>query len=428
MPNILIFARGFLSKDLHKSLHALRSQELLFLVVNKKERKNVLSILPNAKVFLAQSHLPGADRKRINVSRYDDYIKKDRYLSAISKSKAYDILKIFAANIQQILASNSIDLVLDEPVSGARNELLHDICIKNGIKIFHYQSTWLPEYIFFTEDKAQDKPRKRLTELNIDFDQVRDHWKARLNNLEEPKYVQRNTKKLSVSIDILKLSLSIIKKKIWPNGRDPIDTICTAEIWDIRCKLAWLIKRPTAYSSLETFALDCDTSDVLVFPLHFEPEAIFGYLTPVTDQSEYVEILLRNNTSKTIYLKEHPSQMGALMTRKWLDKLKFPNLKFLKPDIHMSELSDLNYQLQTLGSTAALEAALAGKQVEVNGSPHFKGIISLDDLEGITIKEREEFILRMYHEFMKNHAYLGSIIPGEFDIAAFIKEIKNEKL
>jgi hypothetical protein len=187
--------------------------------------------------------------------------------------------------------------------------------------------------------------------------------------------------------------------------------------------------------------------DIIIYPLHYEPESSLLYL------SEYFsnQVALIENLSKCIgenqiiVVKEHPAQPGMLLTKRYRElKKRISCLYFLQHTITSYEIIKISKLIVTLTSHLGWEALILGKPVFVLGNMFYKSYPFVNKFESFEdlkrrirdndfIYPQEEATLKFVSQLL-DHSYKGLVFPcdnlySEENIAdvtlAIEREIKN---
>ena len=123
-------------------------------------------------------------------------------------------------------------------------------------------------------------------------------------------------------------------------------------------------------------------------------------------------------------LKEHPSQPGALHLPKWAELRQAERVVCLRGDYRISDLLEQRPVVVSIGSTFALEAALAGCPVGMLGGAHFQhapGIIRLrKPTDWLSLLDTPvgsaESITEWYGTFLDRYCFRGTIMRNRTDV------------
>ena len=124
-----------------------------------------------------------------------------------------------------------------------------------------------------------------------------------------------------------------------------------------------------------------DTREIVLYPLHQEPEATLNYMSEfMANQVATIENILKClGPHQTLVVKEHPVDKGALLRPKFRDiRARYSNLAFLPAEVHAREILARCDRVVTLTSSVGWEAAVLGKSVCVMGEIYW------DSVPGVT--------------------------------------------
>ncbi len=133
-----------------------------------------------------------------------------------------------------------------------------------------------------------------------------------------------------------------------------------------------------AYDTLESIS---DDFEIVLFPLHQEPEATLNYMSEFcANQVATIENILKClNPHQRLVVKEHPVDKGSLLRPKFRDlRERYSNLSFLPAEIPARAILARCERVVTLTSSVGWEAAILGKSVCVMGQIYW------DCVPGIT--------------------------------------------
>jgi len=305
---------------------------------------------------------------------------------------------------------------VDEPVSGYANEMFNRRFAASGATCLHFQSAWLPGHLFFVRDAAQGEPVE-LNLLSGSANAVREHLRLRAEGLARPTYVLSYGNPLRRVKDIAITLAKALWRKLFRRKAPWIDRDTTAHLFHARCLWGSLTGR---YSPDP--ASDPGDARYLLFPLHYEPESLLSYFSRFYRQEDIANRILDSLPAGwRLILKEHPSQPGALMLPKWAGLRASGRVLVLPGTYPSARLMPLKPVVVSLGSTLALEAAVAGCPVGVLGGVHFRhapGVVALDapeDWHRVLDSEpgSAEAIAVWYADFLDRHCFKGNLMRGQ---------------
>lgn len=129
--------------------------------------------------------------------------------------------------------------------------------------------------------------------------------------------------------------------------------------------------------------------EYLFYPLHYEPEATIEYVGYYfNDQPMLIgRIAHAMKPNQKLIIKEHPQQMGALMTARYRElKRRYPNIMFIPGNVSAYDIFPRIKCVITLCGTAGFEAWVCGKPVICFGDVFYKdfpGVTSCNDFEAL---------------------------------------------
>lgn len=141
-------------------------------------------------------------------------------------------------------------------------------------------------------------------------------------------------------------------------------------------------KRPQVFAASFTKSYDAladipDEREIVLYPLHQEPEATLNYMSEFfSSQVATIENILKClSPHQTLVVKEHPVDKGALLRPKFQDiRARYSNLAFLPAEVHSREVLARCERVVTLTSSVGWEAACIGKCVCVMGEIYWDSV------------------------------------------------------
>lgn len=426
----VFFARDFLSLEFPKMKAAFADLSRVYIVMNPAEAENIRVQDPEGEVILIGAAPVSSGALALDDA---DAINRDRFLRLATAEEIAATRRSIAAVCDHVLARYRPIFYLDEPVSGYANEMFSRSFGEAGALCLHFQIAWLPGYCFFVSDAAQAIP-VRLDMLSGSEDAVRRHVELRAAGLARPTYVIAYGKVLPRIRDIFVTLGKAVYRKLFRRNAAYIDREVGPHLFHARSLWKSLFGR---YSP-DPVAHAADTRYV-VFPLHYEPEALLAYFSRFYRQEEIASQILDSlPPGFKLVLKEHPSQPGALQLPKWADLRASKRVVILRGDYQAARLMQLRPAVVSLGSTFSLEAALAGCPVAVIGGVHFQ------DAPGVTRIDRPgdwprildaptasaEDLTKWYADFLDRYCFGGNIMRGKtrFDDLPHLAEALRARL
>lgn len=434
---LLFFARDFLAVEFPRLAGYSGDLEPIYIATTVAERTIIQSAAPGAQVYVLQEFIQSGppiselSQPDLDVAR----IARDRYIPRRKKSDQRAIIEGLERLLEEIGRLYRVRLYLDEPVSGYINDRLTQWVRDAGGLPCHFHVAWLPGYVFFTADEAQREPIPLNLILN-GAEKVECHIEQRKVGAGRPLYVLDYSSPLKRWRSAGTLVLKGIYRK-FRRDRFYMNTDPWPHFFHAQCLL-----KATAgeYAALDRL-LDLAKS-VVVVPLHYEPEAVLGYLWDGGDQvnlaSDLREVL---PSDVTLVLKEHPSQPGALALEKWAEVINQPGVLAMRGGDSLEALLAQGAQLVSIGSTAVLEAVRLQAPAFVIGGPHFAnapGVTPLkqaSDISTTMVKPpaTEKELVNWYASFLERYCVEGRFLRGNTALnqaqevfGALAKEAENE--
>lgn len=411
----IFFARDFLSLEFPRFAHSLGDRPRVYLVMNAGEAAAVATADPGGEIVSV-----GASRAaRLPVDDIDA-IARDRTLRFAAPQEIDQVRRNILAVCETVLARHPAPaFYLDEPVSGYANEMFNRRFAAAGALCLHFQSAWVPGYMFFTSDRGQERP----VELNLLADgraAVEPHIEARASGEGLPHYILPYGNIGRRVRDVMVTLGKAGYRRVLRRRGSYIDRDIEAHLFHARALRHSLAAR---YSVDPVGAANsAGSGELVIFPLHYEPESLLTYFSPFYRQEEIASRLLDTLPSGSrLVLKEHPSQPGALHLPKWRDLMRAKRVVALQGSYPASRLLARRPVVVSLGSTFALEAALAGCPTGVLGTVHFRnapGISRLGSPEDWPSLLSEQpappgAIADWYGRFLERYCFGGNVMRSK---------------
>lgn len=417
---ILFFARDFLATEF-PSLAPLTGELLaVYVTTTRREARTVCARDPSAAVFVLQDYIHSA---RVNPSGTpvvidEGRLRRDRFLPKLERREQEAVIAGLDKLLGEIGKLFDIRIYLDEPVSGYLNDRMTEWVRAQGGVPCHFHTAWLPNHIFFTQDNAQREP----IPLNLISDgeaRVRKHLENRKQGSGRPLYVldyTRPWRRWSAAARAWAKGIyRLIRRDPFYMNRDPWPHFFNA-------KSLFNASSGMYASSAE---LRAEAQHMVIIPLHYEPEAVLGYLWDGDDQTDLAARLLDLlPDDQIVVLKEHPSQPGALALPKWKNILANPRVKALRGTDSLEMLLAQKATLCSIGSTAVLEAVRLQAPALVVGHPHFSeapGVTHVPDLDSKSIPSaahpaEEPELTAWYGRFLDQYCVEGRFLRGNTEL------------
>ena len=310
----IFFARNFLAQEYPKfALHALADRPRVYIAVNSREAATIASEDPAGEIeVIGESpldHDPAEDGNAVNT---------DRSLRFCAADEIRDVRRAVAGVTARILARHPRpSFYFDEPVSGYANEVFNGRFTQAGALCLHFQTAWVPGFEFFTRDKAQSKP----VELNLcdNGDELATEHVARRDAggglpLYMMGYGRYSKRAKDLGITLGKAAWRATARR----NANYIDRDPEAHLLHARS----LMKSFAGGYGIDPI-VRADPERTIVFPLHYEPEAVLLYYSRFPRQEEIAARLLDTLPPDwSLVIQEHPFQPGALRLPKWRDLVR----------------------------------------------------------------------------------------------------------
>jgi len=411
---IVFFARDFLSVEFPRMSVHFAHLAHVYIVVSEAEARAVRAGDPAGEVVLLGSldADPGAFEQTAAA------VNTDRHLRYLEADEIIGVLRAVAGVSQHILSRYRVVYYMDEPVSGFANAVFNRAFTDAGALCLHFQTSWLPGYAFFVSDHAQDEPI-RLDLASGGVELVRAHVQRRQAGLARPLYVLGYGKLRKRVADLFTTTAKAVYRKLFRRNALYIDRDTSAHRLHARCLWNSLWGRYSPDPARQP------PGKYVIFPLHYEPESLLDYFSPYSRQEEIAsQILDTLPADYRLILKEHPSQPGALHLPKWDGLRKAARVVTLRGDYRIADLLAQRPVVVSIGSTFALEAALAGCPVGMLGGAHFQHVPGITRLKKPTDwlalvdapTGSTEAIIEWYGAFQDHYCFSGTIMRNRTDI------------
>jgi len=426
---VLLFARAFLASDMALKLSEIDRIDLYCAVTNNAEYLKVIKFLPKDRVIKIVD-----DKNDIYISKLVDdrliqFLNKCRFFRLERREIGLNISRNWYKQFNKFIIQNSIDAIIDEPLSTTINYCLQIAANDAGIKVFHFHSCWIPGYSFFSFNEHQDALAIYRPKRNIQayYDLVKAHSANRQKGFSPPLYIEginRLTYKLKNTLNLILgyISRLCFKKEVFTeNFKEFIS-------YDLKCVLNSVLEK-NRYST----KLKGECSNIL-FPLHYYPEAVLQTWSVYTRQHELAELLVDNLPKNAkLIIKEHPQQVGATGLAEYYNLVNNKNVVIIKGSVPALTLAKDIACVVSIGSTLVMDYASNNIPCAVFGKPHFRNAPGVthfplinDDFK-LWLNEKcnafnknksvsNENIIIWYADFLSQHCIKASIMPNKVEI------------
>lgn len=385
--SILFYARDFLSQEFPALAPYLPGYERVYIVTKQSEADNVAGLDPQGHVFDLGAYIRDTTPQMVvrdaTFVQMHTLVARDRYLRRMTPPQIVQVVHGLRRMMDDIKARFEIKFYFDEPVSGFINDAINRWVRAAGGQCCHFQTTWLPGHMFFAADAGQTEP-VALNMMENTEAKIETHIAQRLKNQALPAYLHNynspfRTLKEAARFAAMGLNRMRRKSSIF------IDADPWPHFFQARCLWLSLFAR---YDSIAAFK-KLEDPKLVVFPLHYEPEAVIYYFSEFTNQLDLASAIFDRLPPDTyLVLKEHPSQPGATRLPKWRELVANERVKIIKGTDKLADLLAFESAVVSIASTAALEAAMLGRPAYVVGTPHFRhfpGVTPIDDINTLEI-------------------------------------------
>ncbi len=428
---VVFYARDFLSIEFARMGRRLSDYARVYIVVSHRERDNVRATDPDGIVFELGSWQAGPVNT-LDAVAVGTGFNDDRYLRGYAATRIASLVAPIEALCSAVLQQFDVTFYVDEPVSGFPNLVFNGRFAAAGAVCLHFQTSWIPGYMFFSGDPAHAWiPELRMLENGTRI--VHDHVERRLSGGAMPLYVLNYGSPAARLRDAATTAAKGVYRKLFRSSEYYLDNDPSAHFLHCRALLAAM--RGGYASALGLSRLE---GKYVLYPLHYEPEAVLNYFSEFTRQEEIAEQLLDAlPLGYELILKEHPSQPGALNLAKWRTVTRNRRVIKVRGDVNARSLLRYDVAVVSIGSTLAIEAALAGRPVGVLGAVYFASMPGIQALRSprdlacildAPCADRGA-IERWYGGFLEKHCFAGNIMKGrttEVDLERIFARLQGE--
>lgn len=317
-------------------------------------------------------------------------IQSDRYLPNYSPELRARIAGALQQAVARLFQQQHFDGFLSEPVALFITHVIFYHCRKSGTRPLLWCNTYFAGYFYFADKAEISTPVRRVPMSGAEFEQLRETVSAYAHGIAGDRvgpvyhhafmgtkstrlgyFKQRSGRSplvlrpglTSRLIQLARVARVVLARLRFPGGSDFMTAGAVAEHrFYLRCLFAPASIYDTPPSEYSV--------DNVVYPLQYEPEASLLYFAPHhVDQVSFIETVLRALPhGKTLWVKEHPNQFGALNEAPWRAlKKRYENLRFVHGRQNGRELIKKSAMVVTISSTMGLDGLLLGRKVLVGG-------------------------------------------------------------
>lgn len=320
----------------------------------------------------------------------------DRFLFKFDIKKRRELLSKEIAFWSAIFEKYKPIAVLNEEVAIEIAEVMYIEAKKRGIRYLSWMTNPINGYFYWISDPMTLSMSHKVLEINPSEESIqisKDYMDSIIEKQEKPYYILPflNKKKSSELFSAFKGIIKLQIMKIRGELSFYEDSTTSSMNYFERSIKAYYVK----YDSVESLV----GSEIVMYPLHYEPEASLSYLSEFySNQVALIENLTKClKINQLLVIKEHPAQAGMLLTR------KFQNLKKANSQIVFFPASISSYDIIkrsdiiiTLTSHLGWEALILGKPVFLLGKMFYDKYPYINKFESFA-KLRED---------IKNNSFL----------------------
>lgn len=363
-PRIVFFSRSYQAK-LFPLLES-EKYDSIHVVLTEKEKFDIEKNGHSAK-YCFETYYP--DNEELLVP--DNYLltsfKSDRFLHQYKIKERLRLLKKEISFWRTIFEIEKPIAVLNEQVAIEIAEVMYIEAKNKGIRYLAWMTNPVNGYFYWTSDPIslsldENVFSKEPTEKAMEI--AENYIKNIIEKEERPFYIQPflNTTKTTNLIRSIK---GVIKQKLrYLFKREK-------QFYEDSRSATWsFFERSLKSMYLKYDTLNDSSTSLILYPLHYEPEASLSYLSEFYSNQVYLveNILKCLGVNQTLVIKEHPAQAGMLLTRKYQELRKNnPNLIYLPSSLSSFDIIKRTELIITLTSHLGWEALILGKPVFLLG-------------------------------------------------------------
>lgn len=315
-------------------------------------------------------------------------LKSDRYLGKYDINTRIMFLRKEKAFWESIFNEINPIAVVNEQVAIEISEVMYLEARKKRIKYLAWMTNPMNGYFYWIHDPLNlslSDSTITIQPSEVSYIMAKEYIKSIIEKNEIPYYLIPFQKNNRLS-DIISSSKGIIKAliNVFKFNKNIIKYEQTKEAsfnYFERSLKAYFI----SFSSLK----DIKKFEIVLFPLHYEPESSLLYLSEfVSEQTTLIENIAKClRLDQVLVIKEHPAQPGMLLTSKFQKLLKkTSNLYYLPHTVSSYDIIKKSTLVVTCTSHLGWEALILGKPVFLLGKmfydkyPYINRISSFDDM------------------------------------------------
>lgn len=430
-PDALVFfARDFLALEFSKLGVQFKQYKRVYLVTSGGEAASVRLNDPDGDIYSLLDIFNNQDGS-CHHGLDQSGIAEDRILRFSSTKEINRMVATLDKMLEILEDTYTVVLYMDEPVSGYSNYRFNKRFNENGAICLHFQTSWLPGLMFFSSDCAQ-RVIPVVNKVADGVSRVNDHIREREQGKAKPLYVINYGGSFRKVKDIGMNTMKALYRKLMRRDSFYLDRDCSAHILHSKSLLANF--KGGYFNTQSIVQGSLSDGKFVLYPLHYEPEAVLCYFGDYHRQVEIAEQLLDTlPRGYRLILKEHPSQPGALNLAKWHSVTSSSRVIKVAGADSASPYLGLDLIVVSVGSTLALEAALAGRPSGVLSDVHFAGMPgvlrlgspaewqALIDQSPVDISHISEW----YGQFLNRHGISGNFMRGGTDSSQLVSIVEG---
>lgn len=456
-PNLLFITRTIYTK-LNVNLIS-NNYNSFHVVVNLEEKKYVESLGGIVVACFEElfNELPIADvpNSFLQASYYGD-----RFIGWLSLKERRDIIGKRISFWRKVLSERHYTACFHETIAVEFEEVFSLLCAEYDTKDLSFITSSYTDYFYFEFNKYHPG----ISKEKIYSTPIKDELKVLMSNYMDevkqkgvkPYWMIENSRR---KFSLFKILMSCIKYEIkgflglnqkYSREEKKWDSLfyqdrrgTNWDFYDYKENIFYLSKND--YNDLEEF----EGFEKYLFPIHYEPEAILSYYDPrFGNQVHIIESIAKQLPLNSVLLvKEHPSQMGALMLKKYAEIRKtYSNVAFIRAEVDSVSLLKLCKAMITICGSLGLESIIHNKPTIVlsniyyDSHPDVYKLKTVEELKDVLLSElkipNDENTLEYLSRFMslnyKGNPWDSSLYDNKENLNNIVNsiefEIKNKNI
>ena len=406
-PKIVFFSRSYQAK-LFPLLES-EKYDSIHVTLTEDEKRDIENKGYTVK-YCFETFRPELDEVIVSNDYLCTSFKSDRFLHKYNVTDRIEILKKEICFWRTIFDTEKPDAILNEQVAIEIAEVMYIEAKARGIKYLAWMTNPVNGYFYWTSDPIslsldESVFNKEPSQESLTI--AKDYVDRIIEKGEKPFYILPflNISKTSNLVKSLKGVIKHLLRRI-KNTKTSFYEDSTSSTWNF-------FERSYKSIYLRYDSLVVDNSNLILYPLHYEPEAALSYLSEFYSNQVYLieNIIKCLGVKQTLVVKEHPAQSGMLLTKKYQSLRKNnPGLVFLPSSISSFDVIKKSESVITLTSHLGWEAIILGKPVILLGKMFYDKHPQINKIN--TFEE--------LREFLKNKKY---IIPQKSDTLNYVANL-----